>query len=130
MFEITGNNIYITQGDTAKISVSILETNGAAHKMKAGDSVVLTVKTKVGGTSKFTASAASIAAGATQATITITSTQSAIDVGRYSADIQYKSGSEVYTIFPVFSTNGDKRVMKGEESSWNNFWVLPQITTT
>lgn len=140
MFEIVGNSIHITKGDTGHMTISLTEDgSNSPHRLKAGDTFILTVLNNDWESGHVliygTDSANSVyyrvkSDGETEATLTITAAQSRqLPVGQYTCDIQYQSGSEVYTIFPKFSVNGDSRKMSGEQKAWKNFWVLPEVTT-
>lgn len=140
MFEIVGNSIHITKGDTGHISISLLETGtGSPHVLKAGDTFILTVmdnnwesgQVLIYGTDNANSVYYRVKNnGEKEVTLMITAAQSRqLPVGQYTCDIQYQSGNEVYTIFPVFSLNGDSRKMSGEQKAWKNFWVLPEVTT-
>lgn len=133
MFEIKGNKMYITKGDTGRIAVSLKEAlSDSWHSIKANDTLTLTVRDAVDGNIKFasvfTATAAN--AGDRSATLTITSSQSgALSVGQYTCDIQYKCPDGVYTIFPLLDEHSALRMMTGEQKNWKNFWVLPEVTS-
>lgn len=121
--------MYLTKGDTASISVSLEEPNGYAYTFKSGDRAVLTVRDKVGGSVLFTATA-NAPAGEKSVTISIpSSATSGKNIGQYAADVQCTLASGVYTVWPIFKESGDKRIMTGEISNWDNFWILPEVTS-
>lgn len=98
MFYIEGNNINITRGDTAVLTVP-LEASGQPYDMQSGDILYLTVKKSVNDTNYLF-----------QLTSTdglfnfLPETTKSLNFGVYKYDIQLTTANEdVYTVIPVSS---------------------------
>ena len=60
-------------------------------------------------------------------TITILPEHTAgMEVGKYSADIQLKSGDKVDTVFPLFENLNE--LQKSKVTPWNNFVLVGEVT--
>ena len=118
MFVYKNNKLYLTKGDTASMTIDLTDAAGLPTSVQTNDVLTLTVREKVGGTIIFTAENA-VGEPSIDITPAMTKTKKA---GTYSADIQLKRGSEIYTIFP------DKpfEPMKNMQ----NFVLLPEVTET
>ena len=97
MLTIKGNEIHLTQGDSAILNVEITNDDGTPYAIKEGDSLTMTVKA-TNGTKIFSKTVQAYES-------IIIEPQDTIDVGvgRYKYDIQLNTENQVYTIIPVSS---------------------------
>ena len=97
MLTIKGNEIHLTQGDSAILNVEITNDDGTPYNIKEGDSLTMTVKA-TNGTKIFSKTVQAYES-------IIIEPQDTIDVGvgRYKYDIQLNTENQVYTIIPVSS---------------------------
>ena len=97
MLTIKGNEIHLTQGDSAYLNVEITNDDGTPYAIKEGDSLTITVKA-TNGTKIFSKTVQAYES-------IIIEPQDTIDVGvgRYKYDIQLNTENQVYTIIPVSS---------------------------
>ena len=97
MLTIKGNEIHLTQGDSAYLNVEITNDDGTPYAIKEGDSLTITVKA-TNGTKIF-----SKTVQAYESIIIQPNDTSDAGVGRYKYDIQLNTENQVYTIIPVSS---------------------------
>lgn len=97
MLEILGNEIRLTRGDTAYLSVPITNDVGEEYVMGAGDTLYLTVKKSV---HDDAVAFQKIAVGGNQFRIEPTDTE-ALEFGTYKYDVQLNTGDDVFTIIPA-----------------------------
>ena len=97
MLTIKGNEIHLTQGDSAILNVEITNDDGTPYAIKEGDTLTMTVKA-TNGTKIFSKTVQAYES-------IIIEPQDTIDVGvgRYKYDIQLDTENQVYTIIPVSS---------------------------
>lgn len=97
MLTIKGNEVHLTQGDSAILNVEITNDDGTPYAIKEGDSLTITVKA-TNGTKIFSKTVQAYES-------IIIEPQDTIDVGvgRYKYDIQLNTENQVYTIIPVSS---------------------------
>ena len=97
MLTIKGNEIHLTQGDSAILTVEITNDDGTPYAIKEGDSLTITVKA-TNGTKIFSKTVQAYES-------IIIEPQDTIDVGvgRYKYDIQLNTENQVYTIITVSS---------------------------
>ena len=98
MFNVTGNNVSLTRGDSATLHVDLMNADGTAYEPLAGDVLTLTIKKD---------------ANTSTAILTLTadsdctfhfapSDTDALSYGSYKYDIQLTTGEDVYT--PIVAT--------------------------
>ena len=97
MLTIKGNEIHLTQGDSAYLNVEITNDDGTPYAIKEGDSLTITVKA-TNGTKIF-----SKTVQAYESIIIEPKDTADVGVGRYKYDIQLDTENQVYTIIPVSS---------------------------
>ena len=97
MLTIKGNEIHLTQGDSAILNVEITNDDGTPYAIKEGDSLTITVKA-TNGTKIF-----SKTVQAYESIIIEPKDTADVGVGRYKYDIQLDTENQVYTIIPVSS---------------------------
>ena len=97
MLTIKGNEIHLTQGDSAILTVEITNDDGTPYAIKEGDSLTITVKA-TNGTKIF-----SKTVQAYESIIIEPKDTADVGVGRYKYDIQLDTENQVYTIIPVSS---------------------------
>lgn len=97
MLTIKGNDIHLTRGDSAFLSVAISNDDGTPYQIKEGDVLTITVKA-TNGTKIFSKTVQAYES-------IVIDPQDTIDagVGRYKYDIQLNTENQVYTIIPVSS---------------------------
>ena len=97
MLTIKGNEIHLTQGDSAHLNIEITNDDGTPYAIKEGDTLTMTVKA-TNGTKIFSKTVQAYES-------IIIEPQDTIDVGvgRYKYDIQLNTENQVYTIIPVSS---------------------------
>ena len=97
MLTIKGNEIHLTQGDSAYLNVEITNDDGTPYAIKEGDSLTMTVKS-TNGTKIFSKTGQAYESIIIEPQDTIN-----VGVGRYKYDIQLNTENQVYTIIPVSS---------------------------
>ena len=97
MLTIKGNEIHLTQGDSAYLNVEITNDDGTPYAIKEGDSLSMTVKS-TNGTKIFSKTVQAYESIIIEPKDTID-----VGVGRYKYDIQLDTENQVYTIIPVSS---------------------------
>ena len=97
MLTIKGNEIHLTQGDSAYLNVEITNDDGTPYAIKEGDSLTMTVKS-TNGTRIFSKTVQAYESIIIEPKDTIDA-----GVGRYKYDIQLDTENQVYTIIPVSS---------------------------
>lgn len=116
MFVIEDQKMYLTKGDSASLTIDLVDAAGLPESVQTNDVLTLTVRDKPGGNLIFSAENA---VGSNEINIThdMTASQKA---SVYSADIQLKRGQDRYTIWPTrpFDTVGNM----------GNFVLLPEVT--
>ena len=97
MLTIKGNEIHLTQGDSAYLNVEITNDDGTPYAIKEGDTLTMTVKA-TNGTKIFSKTVQAYESIIIEPQDTIN-----VGVGRYKYDIQLNTENQVYTIIPVSS---------------------------
>ena len=97
MLTIKGNEIHLTQGDSAYLNVEITNDDGTPYAIKEGDSLTITVKA-TNGTKIFSKTVQAYESIIIEPKDTVDA-----GVGRYKYDIQLNTENQVYTIIPVSS---------------------------
>ena len=97
MLTIKGNDIHLTQGDSAILNVEITNDDGTPYAIKEGDSLTITVKA-TNGTKIFSKTVQAYESIIIEPKDTVDA-----GVGRYKYDIQLNTENQVYTIIPVSS---------------------------
>ena len=97
MLTIKGNEIHLTQGDSAILTVEITNDDGTPYAIKEGDSLTITVKA-TNGTKIFSKTVQAYESIIIEPKDTVDA-----GVGRYKYDIQLNTENQVYTIIPVSS---------------------------
>ena len=97
MLTIKGNDIHLTQGDSAILNVEITNDDGTPYAIKEGDSLTITVKA-TNGTKIFSKTVQAYESIIIEPKDTVDA-----GVGRYKYDIQLDTENQVYTIIPVSS---------------------------
>lgn len=93
----SNNDIHLTQGDSAYLTVEITNDDGTPYNIKEGDTLTMTVKA-TNGTKIFSKTVQAYES-------IIIEPQDTADAGpgRYKYDIQLNTENQVYTIIPVSS---------------------------
>ena len=98
MLTIKNNNdIHLTQGDSAYLTVEITNDDGTLYSIKEGDTLTMTVKS-TNRTKIF-----SKTVQAYESIIIEPKDTADVGVGRYKYDIQLNTENQIYTIIPVSS---------------------------
>lgn len=120
MFYTEEGVIYLTRGDDAALSVSLVDASGDAYTMQSGDTLTLTVRrTPADEDAVLTLTSSS-------ARLAISHADTAdVPVGEYSADIQLTSGGLRMTVWPEL-TGRSRRT----EANFKNFVLMPEVTRT
>lgn len=99
MLKISGNELCITKGDSAFITVNIEYADGQPYEMKSGDKLKLSAKNDING------SVLMAVESSTNTIHILPSDTKNLVPGKGFFDIQLKSGSEVYTLVGVTNEN-------------------------
>lgn len=91
----SNNDIHLTQGDSAYLTVEITNDDGTPYNIKEGDTLTMTVKA-TNGTKIFYKTVQ-----AYESIIIEPKDTADVGVGRYKYDIQLNTENQVYTIIPV-----------------------------
>lgn len=111
MFEIKGNVIKITKGDSAVLDIALTDETGQPYEMSSGDRLVITVRLKPGSDILLTTESST-----NTLTLTPAMTRNLI-VGPCCYDIELrKAGGQIYTVVGMDVYVG------------SNMIVLPEIT--
>lgn len=119
MLLIEGDVIYLTRGDDAEFEIDIQDEDGNAYEMQDGDRLILTVRALPSAESDVVFQ---VESDSNQITIAHADTAEA-KVGRYSADIELRSGGLIRTIWPQLE--GSKRYIV---TNLKNFIIMPEVT--
>lgn len=119
MLEISGNNISLTRGDSAYITISVKRQNGEPYELRSGDIIQCQVRTSVN-TGRVLIDASTengkivIAEGSIVWRISADETKQ-MSVGKYHYDVQLKNNQEdVYTFIPDSIFNITNEVTRNE----------------
>ncbi len=119
MLLIEKDIIYLTRGDDAELEVNIVDGDGGEYTMSEGDKLVLTVRELP----EFT-SPVMFAVESTSSRIILSHDDTAnAEVGRYSADIELRSGGLRRTIWPKLEDGARYKVR-----NFRNFIIMPEVT--
>lgn len=119
MLLIEKDIIYITRGDDAEFEVNVVDAEGELYTMVDGDELIFTVREIPDYESPVIFSVKS-----TSPSITLSHDDTEnVDVGRYSADIELRTGGLRRTIWPMLSEGARYRV-----KNFRNFVVMPGVT--
>ena len=119
MLLIEDNVIYLTRGDDAEFSIEIRDEDGTAYELQKGDVLVMTVREKPSAQSHVVFQ---VERETNQITIAHADTSDK-EVGRYSADIELRSGGKIRTIWPTLDGGNRYR-----ENNFRNFVIMPEVT--
>lgn len=119
MLLIEDNVIYLTRGDDAELGIEIHDEDGTAYEMQKGDVLVMTVREKPSAQSNVVFQ---VESETNQITIAHADTADK-EVGRYSADIELRSGGKIHTIWPTLDGGNRYR-----ENNFRNFIIMPEVT--
>lgn len=121
MFYIEDDKIYLTKGDSAAITMTVL-SGGTTYTLQNGDVLTLSVRKQPTEQSPLLLS---VTATSTRIVISHEDSKS-IPAGKYSADVQLTtSGGERYTIWPELPAG-----KRHKAKNYANFIVMPEVTTT
>ena len=93
----SNNDIHLTQGDSAYLTVEITNDDGTPYAIKEGDTLTMTVKA-TNGTKIFSKTVQAYESIIIEPQDTIN-----VGVGRYKYDIKLNTENQVYTIISVSS---------------------------
>lgn len=97
MLQITGNEIRLTRGDSAEITVELRDSNGVEYELTADDKMTLSVKKYIHSTDYVLQK---VSKGTNVIKILPEDTKTC-DFGKYFYDVQLDTADgEVYTIIP------------------------------
>lgn len=119
MLLVENDIIYLTRGDDAELEVNILDGDGNAYTMSDGDKLVLTVRELP----EFTSPVMFTVESASKRIILSHDDTADAEVGRYSADIELRSGGLRRTIWPKLEEGSRYRV-----KNFRNFVLMPEVT--
>ena len=123
-FYIESDVIYLTKGDDAVLEVSsITAEDGSAYELQAADVLTLTVRSMP--TALMPALIQIDALPGSNRIVLRHEDTAELDVGRYSADVQLTTAAgKRHTVWPTLSGN-----LRYETKSFNNFVIMPEVTT-
>lgn len=97
MLQITGNEIRLTRGDNAELTIELRDNNGVEYELEADDKITLSVKKYVYSTDYIFQK---VSTGTNTIKILPEDTK-ACEFGKYFYDVQVDTAEgEVYTIIP------------------------------
>lgn len=119
MLLVENDIIYLTRGDDAELEVNIVDGDGNAYTMQDGDKLVLTVRELP----EFTSPVMFTVEAASKRIILSHDDTADAEVGRYSADIELRSGGLRRTIWPKLEEGSRYKV-----KNFRNFVLMPEVT--
>ena len=123
-FYIESDVIYITKGDDAVLEITSIATEGGEeYELQPEDVLTLTVRTLPSAQSPALLQVDALP-GSRRIVFGHDDTAE-LDVGRYSADVQLTTAEgKRHTVWPTLSGN-----LRYEPRSFNNFVIMPEVTT-
>lgn len=123
-FFIENDTVYITKGDDAVLEIAnITADNGDRYELQSADVLTLTVRSLP--TALLPALIQIDGIGGSNRIVIRHADTANLDVGRYSADVQLTTADgKRHTIWPILHGN-----LRYEAKSFNNFVIMPEVTT-